>query len=58
MAPVSATRSSAPIPLMTIAIASAPTCASLMEPSVMPATSHSISSALSADPSRLRRMTS
>ena len=31
---------------MTIAIASAPTCASLTEPSVMPATSHSISSAL------------
>ena len=38
IAPVSAIRSAAVMPRQTIAIASAPTCASLTEPSAMPAT--------------------
>src|SRR3954469_7740220 len=58
MALVNATRSSGSIPRRNRAIASAPTCASDSEPSVIPATRNSSSSAASACPSRLRRITS
>src|SRR4051812_7730059 len=58
IAPVRAIRSVGVMPRHTIAIASAPTCASLTDPSVMPATRNSISSAVSSPPSRLRRISS
>src|SRR6185312_17147125 len=58
MAPVSATRSAAVIPRRKMAIASAPTWASLTDPSAIPATSADTSSADSSSPSRLRRMSS
>src|SRR5579859_8139670 len=58
MAPVSATRSPRVIPRNTMAMARAPTWASVTEPSVIPATSSSISSRESSPPSRLRRMSS
>ena len=58
IAAVNATRSSGSIPRRNSAIASAPTCASDSEPSVIPPTRNSSSSRVSAAPSRLRRMTS
>src|SRR3954447_14480506 len=58
IASVSASRSSLSRPLRKNAIASAPTCASLRPPSVIPPTRKAISSADSAAPSRFFRMTS
>ena len=56
--PVLDKHSTGVIPRHTIAIASAPTWASVTDPSAIPNTSCSISSALSSPPSRFRRISS
>ena len=58
IAPVSAMRSAGVMPRSTIAMASAPTCASLTVPSAMPFTRKSSWSSLSSPPSRLTRIRS
>jgi hypothetical protein len=58
IAPVRATRSAALIPRSTIAIASAPTWASLTEPSEIPSTRKRISASESSPPSRFVRISS
>src|ERR1700759_3826285 len=58
IAPVRATRSGGVMPRRKIAMANAPTWASLTDPSAIPATSSEIFSLDSSPPSRLRRISS